>query len=67
MELGQYRAFMPSYNEKSGHLAGCASKTDRQTLKDRAIQLLRSWSGALVTQSQNRFKTGNKSFLKENI
>jgi len=58
MGLGEYRAFMPPYNEKSGHLAGCASKTDRQTLKDGFIQLLRKWSGALV----NRFKTGNKSF-----
>ena len=57
MILGQKRAFMLLYIAQSGDLEGCHAcltdgRTDGQTLKDRATQLLIKYkSGALVTQS----------------
>ena len=50
---GQCRVFICLYMTKKVEIwSGVtnASQTDRQTLKDRATQLLRSRSGALITQ-----------------
>ena len=52
---------MPSYSEKRDICPG-VPQTDRHTLTDRALsQLLRSWSGALVTQ----FGEGKYNFCGE--